>query len=61
MQWKWRAGMGKEQKVRCLNCFERIPVPAKAKRLACPKCSVEYVIAWRRSQAKIAGTPSKRV
>jgi Zn finger protein HypA/HybF involved in hydrogenase expression len=52
--------MGKEQKVRCLNCFERIPVPPKTKRLTCPKCSVEYVIAWRGSQAKIAGTPSKR-
>jgi predicted RNA-binding Zn-ribbon protein involved in translation (DUF1610 family) len=47
--------------VRCLNCFERIPVPAKAKRLACPNCRVEYVIAWRGSQAKIAGTSSKRV
>jgi predicted RNA-binding Zn-ribbon protein involved in translation (DUF1610 family) len=53
--------MAKEQKVRCLNCFERIPVPAKTKRLVCPNCSVEYVIAWRGSQAKIAGTPSKKV
>ena len=53
--------MAKEQKVRCLNCFERISVPAKTKRLVCPNCSVEYVIAWRGSQAKIAGTPSKKV
>jgi len=53
--------MAEEQKLRCLNCFERMVVPAKAVRLVCPKCGVEYVIAWRGSQAKITGTPSKRV
>jgi predicted RNA-binding Zn-ribbon protein involved in translation (DUF1610 family) len=52
--------MAEEQKVRCLNCFVRISVPATAEKITCPKCSVEYVIAWRGSQAKITGTPSKR-
>lgn len=50
--------MEKAQKVRCLNCFERIEVPSKAERLACPNCGVAYVIAWRGSQPKIAG-PAK--
>jgi len=45
-----------EQKVRCLNCFMRIPVPLKAERLTCPKCEVEYVITWRGPQAKIVAT-----
>ena len=51
--------MAEEQKVRCLNCFVRIPVPRRAERITCPKCGVEYVIAWRGSQAKIAGTVKK--
>jgi len=42
-------------KLRCLNCFERIKVPPKTKRLTCPKCGVKYVIGWRGSQAKIMG------
>ena len=48
--------MGKAQKVRCLNCFQRIEVPSKTERLECPHCGVAYVIAWRRLNPKIAGT-----
>ncbi len=51
--------MAKEQKVRCLNCFVRISVPPGTERLTCPKCGIEYVIYWRGSQAKIAGTAKK--
>ncbi len=49
--------MGKAQKVRCLNCFKRIEVPVKTEKLDCPNCGVAYVIAWRKDQPKIAGTP----
>ena len=52
--------MVKEQRVRCLNCFERLNVPAKAERLTCKKCGVEYVIYWMGDQAKIAGTPPRK-
>lgn len=48
--------MGKAQKVRCLNCFQRIEVPSKTEKLDCPNCGVAYVIAWRKSHPKIAGT-----
>ena len=51
--------MAEEQKVRCLNCFVRIPVPPRVEKITCPKCGVEYVITWRGSQAKIAGTAKK--
>ena len=52
--------MAEEQKVRCLNCFMRIPVPPRAEKITCPKCKVEYVITWRGgSQAKIAATAKK--
>jgi predicted RNA-binding Zn-ribbon protein involved in translation (DUF1610 family) len=51
--------MPEEQKLRCLNCYVRITVPPKTQKLTCPKCGVEYVIAWRGSQAKIAG-PAKK-
>lgn len=47
--------MGKEEVVRCLNCFKRIEVPPKAEKLTCPHCGVKYVMAWRGSSAKIAG------
>ncbi len=51
--------MAEEQKVRCLNCFVRIKVPSKAQKLTCPNCGVQYVMAWRGSQPKIAG-PAKK-
>lgn len=41
--------------IRCLNCFNRIEVPNKADKMTCPHCEVKYVIAWRGTQAKIAG------
>jgi predicted RNA-binding Zn-ribbon protein involved in translation (DUF1610 family) len=49
----------KDVTLRCLNCFDRLKVPPKADRLKCPNCGVEYVITWRGSQAKIAGTVRK--
>lgn len=49
-------GVMPEGKVRCLNCFERISVPDKAKKLVCPKCGEKYVIAWRGPQPKIQGS-----
>jgi len=48
--------MAKDQKLRCLNCFERISVFPKAEQLTCSKCGVKYVLAWRGSEPKIAGT-----
>jgi len=48
-----------EAKVRCLNCFDRIKVPNKTRRLTCSKCGEKYIIAWRGSQAKIQGTARK--
>ena len=48
--------MVKDKKLRCLNCFERISDLPKAEQLACPKCGVKYVLAWRGSEPKIAGT-----
>ncbi len=51
--------MKEEQKVRCLNCYNRIPVPPKTQKLTCPNCGVEYVMGWRGSQAKIVGQAKK--
>lgn len=32
--------------VRCPNCFLRVTVPPRAERVTCPKCVIEYRIAW---------------
>ena len=48
-----------QEQVRCLNCLERIKVPQKTEKLACPKCGEKYVIAWRGDQPKIQGTDRK--
>ena len=42
--------------LRCLNCFERMEIPLKAKEFTCPKCKLQYHIGWRDGQAKILGT-----
>ena len=46
MEWKGRAGMAKEEKVRCLNCFERITPPLGVKTYKCPHCSFEWRVVW---------------
>lgn len=42
--------------LRCLECFQRIEVLPKAKRLKCPNCGSEYFIYWPNPNvAKIKG------
>jgi predicted RNA-binding Zn-ribbon protein involved in translation (DUF1610 family) len=41
--------------LRCLNCFKRMKIPAKAEFYTCPQCGIKYEIAWRGGQAKILG------
>ncbi len=45
--------------LRCLNCFERMEIPLKAKQYICQKCKMEYYIGWRDGQAKILGSVDK--
>ncbi len=45
--------------LRCLNCFERMEIPLKAKQFTCQKCKMEYYIGWRDGQAKILGSVDK--
>ena len=45
--------------LRCLNCFERMEIPLKAKQITCSKCKMEYYIGWRDGQAKILGSVDK--
>ncbi|NIN67557.1 MAG: hypothetical protein GTO63_23205 [Anaerolineae bacterium] len=40
---KERSRMGQ---VRCLNCFERVTVPPRAEKIACPACGWEWRISW---------------
>lgn len=50
----------KDTTLRCVNCFTRLVIPAKAERITCLQCGVEYMIGWRgkgKKQAKIKGTP----
>ncbi len=48
--------MVKKIEVRCLNCFERIEVDSGTARVACPKCGIQYKVAWPAPrQAKIVG------
>lgn len=42
--------------LRCLNCFDRMEIPPKAKEFTCSKCKMEYYIGWRDGQAKILGS-----
>jgi len=32
--------------VRCLNCFERVRVPARADRITCENCGWEWRVSW---------------
>jgi ribosomal protein S27E len=32
--------------VRCLNCFDRPRVPARAEKITCPTCGWEWRISW---------------
>jgi hypothetical protein len=45
----------RDQLLRCLNCFTRMDIPLNVERCTCPKCKIEYEIAWRAGQAKILG------
>lgn len=43
-------------KVRCLECFARIDVPARAKRVDCFQCHTRFLIYWPSPDvAKIKG------
>ncbi len=47
---------GRDEQVRCLNCFERFKVEKGAERAACPKCAMEWRISWHHDgMAKIRG------
>lgn len=50
-----RAGLA----VRCCNCFYRIPVEPRAERATCPKCNIEYRIAWVAPDQPLIRGPAK--
>jgi predicted RNA-binding Zn-ribbon protein involved in translation (DUF1610 family) len=37
---------GRKGQVRCLNCFERFAPLEGASQAACPKCGIEWRLAW---------------
>ena len=39
-------GTTRLSKLRCLNCFKRIEIPARATEAACPGCGVGWRISW---------------
>ncbi len=42
--------------VRCLNCFARYRVPARADKFVCPECGWEWRVSWVNPElAKIRG------
>lgn len=45
--------------VRCCNCFYRIPVPPRAERASCPKCGIEYRLAWVDPEQPLIRGPAK--
>jgi predicted RNA-binding Zn-ribbon protein involved in translation (DUF1610 family) len=46
----------RKEQLRCLNCFERFAPTEGATQIACPKCKMEWRLAWTSSTSvKIRG------
>ncbi|MCX8205070.1 MAG: hypothetical protein N3H31_05415 [Candidatus Nezhaarchaeota archaeon] len=45
--------------VRCCNCFHRIAIKPGAELATCPRCNIEYRIAWVAPDQPLIRGPAK--